>query len=37
MLASKLYKKLISAMQQGKSKFITKTNDSHVSTYEIKH
>ena len=37
MLNSKLCKQLISSMQQVKSKFITKFNNSYVSIYEIKH
>ena len=35
MLTSKLYIQLIS-MQQGKSKFITITNNSHVNIYEFR-
>ena len=37
MLTSKLYKQLISIIQQGKSKFITTANNSSVNIYEIKH
>ena len=37
MLTSKLYKQLVSVMQQDKSKFITKANNPQVNIYEIKH